>query len=226
MILSPHGKGNSRLSKLLGGLSYQKNPEVQLLPYVTARWTPQQIPPSNFLASDIFYIRAHFTKYQHQFFNEVNISEALISLYRHFASLQLQGCLFSTLGKLNHIQRQNTLHHILNKAVWTRRFSNYQSRSLINEPKGHLWPHTCQGHMSQATNQVVRTIFFSPFGCTHHHVGSHKKPPEDPPLVGRWVLHHGPQCFLSNMQHINIHRKPPSEVSPAFSLNLPTYKQP
>ena len=44
--LSPHGKGNSCLMKLLGGLPtkkiwrYNNSP-----PYVVARWPPQQIPP-------------------------------------------------------------------------------------------------------------------------------------------------------------------------------------
>ena len=54
-------KGNSRLTKLLGGLRYEKiwwynnSP-----PYVTARWPPQQIPPLNFLdfSSTCITIRA------------------------------------------------------------------------------------------------------------------------------------------------------------------------
>ena len=50
--LSLPGKGNSRLTKLLCGLSYKKNPELQNSPpYLMIRWPPQQIPPLNFLGS-------------------------------------------------------------------------------------------------------------------------------------------------------------------------------
>ena len=48
--VSPCGKGNSRSTKLLGGLSYEKILRYNNSPpYVTARWPPQQIPPLNFL---------------------------------------------------------------------------------------------------------------------------------------------------------------------------------
>ena len=47
---NPHGKGNSHLTKLLGGLSYEKIRRYNnSLPYVTARWPPQQISPVDFL---------------------------------------------------------------------------------------------------------------------------------------------------------------------------------
>ena len=49
--LSQRGRGNSRVTKLLGGLSYEKIRRYNNSPpYVTARWPPQQIPPLNFLA--------------------------------------------------------------------------------------------------------------------------------------------------------------------------------
>ena len=44
--LRPRGKGNSRLTKLFGGLSYENILRYNnLSPCVTARWPPQQIPP-------------------------------------------------------------------------------------------------------------------------------------------------------------------------------------
>ena len=51
--LSPREKGNSRLTKLLDGLSYEKIQRYNNSPpYVTARWPPQQIPPLNFLVKN------------------------------------------------------------------------------------------------------------------------------------------------------------------------------
>ena len=48
--LSSHSKGNSRLTKLFGRLSYEKIRRYNNShPYVMARWPPQQIPPLNFL---------------------------------------------------------------------------------------------------------------------------------------------------------------------------------
>ena len=48
--LSPLGKGNSCLIKLLGGLNYEIIRRYNNSPpYVMARWPPQQIPPLNFL---------------------------------------------------------------------------------------------------------------------------------------------------------------------------------
>ena len=48
--LSPSRKGNSRLTKLFDGLSYEKIQRYNNSPpYVMARWPPQQIPPLNFL---------------------------------------------------------------------------------------------------------------------------------------------------------------------------------
>ena len=50
--LSSSWKGNSRLKKLLGGLSYEKIWRYNNSPpYVTARWQPQQIPSLNFLVT-------------------------------------------------------------------------------------------------------------------------------------------------------------------------------
>ena len=52
--LSPCGKGNSPLTKLFGGLSYEKIRRYNNSPpYVTARWPPQQIPPLNFLGVNL-----------------------------------------------------------------------------------------------------------------------------------------------------------------------------
>ena len=55
--LSPRRKANSRLTKLFGGLSYEKIQRFNNLPpYVTARWSPQQIPPLKFpWQSQIFF---------------------------------------------------------------------------------------------------------------------------------------------------------------------------
>ena len=51
--LSQRGKGNSRLTKLFGWLSYEKIRRYSNLPpYVMARWLPQQISPLDFLAVD------------------------------------------------------------------------------------------------------------------------------------------------------------------------------
>ena len=48
--LSPSEKGNTRLMKLLGRLSYEKILRYNNSPpYVMARWPSQQIPPLNFL---------------------------------------------------------------------------------------------------------------------------------------------------------------------------------
>ena len=48
--LSPSGKGNSRLNKIVQRASYEKIGRYNNSPpYVTARWPPQQIPPLNFL---------------------------------------------------------------------------------------------------------------------------------------------------------------------------------
>ena len=52
--LSYRGKGNSCLTKLFGGLSYEQIRRYSNSPpYVTARWLPQQIPPLNFLGGCI-----------------------------------------------------------------------------------------------------------------------------------------------------------------------------
>ena len=52
--LSYRGKGKSCLTKLFGGLSYEKIRRYSNSPpYVTARWPPQQIPPLNFLGGCI-----------------------------------------------------------------------------------------------------------------------------------------------------------------------------
>ena len=62
--LSPCRKGNSRLMKLLGGLSYEKIRRYNNSPpYVTARWPPQQIPPFNFLDQDLPAWASNQTKY-------------------------------------------------------------------------------------------------------------------------------------------------------------------
>ena len=46
---SPHGKGSSHLTKLLGGLNYKKIRRYNnSSPYVMARLQPQQIPPLKF----------------------------------------------------------------------------------------------------------------------------------------------------------------------------------
>ena len=52
VILSPCRKGNSRFTKLLGRLAYEKIWRYNNSPvaYMMARWLPQQIPPFNFLA--------------------------------------------------------------------------------------------------------------------------------------------------------------------------------
>ena len=48
--LSPCEKGNTHLTKFLGGISYKKFWRYNSsLPYVTARWPPQHIAPLNFL---------------------------------------------------------------------------------------------------------------------------------------------------------------------------------
>ena len=48
--LSPCGKSNSCLTKLLGGLSYKQIRRYNKSPpYVMARWPSQQMPPLNFL---------------------------------------------------------------------------------------------------------------------------------------------------------------------------------
>ena len=127
---------------------------------MTARWRPQQIPPSNFLASDIFYIRAHFTKYQHQFFNEVNISEALISLYRHIPSLQLQG---SSSVLLENLITYNDRTHFTTS--WTRRSEQggFQTTSLDHlsmNQKVTFDPIPVRVTCHQATSQCMRTFFF------------------------------------------------------------------
>ena len=52
------GKGITHLTKLLGGVSYEKILWYNNLPlYATARWLPQQIPPLNFLAWSIVDIK-------------------------------------------------------------------------------------------------------------------------------------------------------------------------
>ena len=48
--LSPRRKGSSHLTKLFGGLSYEKILRYNNSPpYMMARWLPQKIPPLNFL---------------------------------------------------------------------------------------------------------------------------------------------------------------------------------
>ena len=52
--LKPCKKGNTRLMKLVGGLSYKKIQRYNNSPpYVTARWQPQQIASLNFLGPSV-----------------------------------------------------------------------------------------------------------------------------------------------------------------------------
>ena len=65
--LSPRKKGNTRLTKMLGRLSYKKIQRYNNLPpYMMARWLPQQIPPLNFLGK--FPIKVEFILERKHFF--------------------------------------------------------------------------------------------------------------------------------------------------------------
>ena len=69
-VLSPWGKGNSHLTKLLSGPNYEriwryKKNVSNSPPCATARWPPQQIPPFKFPGSELNSTVGRIDKCQH-----------------------------------------------------------------------------------------------------------------------------------------------------------------